>query len=215
MTITLILTAVIGGLMTFLSPCVLPLIPLYLGYLGASLEQPGRNISRVILFILGFSLVFILLGLTATSIGHYLLGHQILFKRVSGLLLIVFGILMSGLLPWSLGNIEFRIDLLPRSSSWIGAVLFGAAFALGWTPCTGPILASILLLAGSVESMARGAVLLAFYSLGVGLPLIITAFFTDYFWPRLLTLRPLLKSLQIGGGFLMILIGGLIMLGKL
>ncbi|MGE5380061.1 MAG: cytochrome c biogenesis CcdA family protein [Methylocystaceae bacterium] len=197
--------------MTFLSPCVLPLIPLYLGYLGASLEHPGRNINRVVWFILGFTLVFILLGLTATSIGHYLIRHQILLKQLSGLLLIILGIVMSGLLPWSLWTKEYRIDWLPPSSSGLGALLFGAAFALGWTPCTGPILAGILLLAGSADSMVRGAILLAGYSLGIGLPLLITAYFADWFWTRLLNLRPLIRGLQISGGLLMVLIGGLIL----
>jgi len=213
---TQVMTALAGGILTFLSPCILPLIPLYLGYLGATMDVPGKNTRRVIPFIIGFSLVFILMGLTATAIGHFLVTQQILLKQISGVLLIILGFMMSGLLPGSslLGR-EYKLDYVPRRPSWPSGLLFGVAFALGWTPCTGPILASILLYAGSGNTMSWGAILLAVYSLGIGIPLLIAAYFADRFLLPLLAKRQLMRRLQIGGGLLMALLGGFILSGNL
>lgn len=211
-----LLVALAGGLLTFLSPCILPLIPLYLGYLGVTMDLPGKNTLRVVPFILGFSLVFIILGLTASGIGQFLLAKQVLLKQISGGLLIILGLMMSGLFPWSsLLRKEYKYNYVPRNPSWPGGLLLGAAFALGWTPCTGPILASILLYAGSAATMGWGAILLAVYSLGIGIPIIIASYFADRFLLPLLDKGQLMRKLQISGGLLMGLLGVFILLGKL
>lgn len=210
-----ILTAFAGGILTFISPCILPLIPLYLGYLGATMDQPGRNTIRILPFILGFTWVFVLLGLAATSLGRFLLAQQVILKQVSGGALIILGLMMTSLISLPFFEREIKFSFLPTGKSWLGAFLFGTAFALGWTPCTGPILASILIFAGSAGTMGWGAILLVAFSLGIGLPLLMAAYFADRLLPSLISRGRLLRRLQITGGLLIAFLGVLTLLGKL
>jgi cytochrome c-type biogenesis protein len=185
------LTAQIGiaaafgaGLLSFLSPCVLPLIPGYLSFMtglsAQELSESERPLSRVLvpalLFVAGFTIVFVAFGASASVLGQLVLGQRVLIERVAGIALVVFGVLMLGVIrvPWLYG--EARMDLQKSRGFGRGAALvMGMAFAAGWTPCVGPILGAILALAGSTANVASGAILLLVYSLGLGVPFIAVA----------------------------------------
>jgi len=176
--------AVLGGLISFLSPCVLPLVPPYLSYLaGTTLDelQAGddwavrrRALLTALLFVAGFSTVFVLLGATASVLGQALRQHLELLSTVAGVVIIIMGLHLLGLFRIGLLYREARVEVGRSASVW-GAYVMGLAFAFGWTPCIGPILAAILALAGSETSVARGALLLAAYSAGLGIPFVLAA----------------------------------------
>ncbi|HKG82395.1 MAG TPA: cytochrome c biogenesis protein CcdA, partial [Beijerinckiaceae bacterium] len=176
--------ALFGGLISFLSPCVLPLVPPYLSYLaGTTLDelQAGddwavrrRALLTALLFVAGFSTVFVLLGATASVLGQALRQHLEVLSTVAGVAIIIMGLHLLGLFRIGLLYREARVEIGRSASVW-GAYLMGLAFAFGWTPCIGPILAAILALAGSETSVARGALLLGAYSAGLGLPFVLAA----------------------------------------
>ena len=177
------LGAFLAGLLSFLSPCVLPLVPAYLSFLagvnlealkaGGSAEIRWRSLRSALGFVLGFSFIFIALGASATFIGHWLLSHSVALARVSGILLMVLGLHVSGLvtIPWLMR--EKRFQPSQRPLSFLGAFVVGMAFAFGWTPCVGPILAGILALASTRETIFQGILLLGIYSAGLGLPFLL------------------------------------------
>ena len=177
--------AALGGLISFLSPCVLPLVPPYLSFLaGVSLEelQAGddwgvrrRAIVTALLFVAGFSTVFVLLGATASALGLLVRQYVDVLSTIAGLAIVVMGLHFLGLFRIGLLYREARLSARKSVDVW-GAYVMGLAFAFGWTPCIGPILAAILAVAGSETSVARGAVLLAFYSAGLGVPFVLAAF---------------------------------------
>lgn len=172
-----------AGTLSFLSPCVLPLIPGYLSFMtgmtAAELSEGGRAkrvAGTAVLFVLGFSAVFVSLGATASVIGSFLLDYRVIIEKVAGVAVILFGVLMLGIVkvPWLYG--EARADLQRSRNFGRGAAfVMGAAFAAGWTPCVGPILGSILTMAGSSGSVGSGALLLVAYSLGLGVPFVLVA----------------------------------------
>lgn len=176
--------AVLGGLISFLSPCVLPLVPPYLSFLaGVTLDelQAGddwglrrRALLTALLFVAGFSTVFVLLGATASALGQTVRQHLDVLSVVAGIMIIVMGLHLIGLFRIGLLYREARVEVERSASVW-GAYLMGLAFAFGWTPCIGPILAAILALAGSETSVARGALLLGAYSAGLGIPFVAAA----------------------------------------
>jgi len=179
-----LIAAFAAGMLSFLSPCVLPIIPGYLSFMTgltiAELSSPRRQMSEVlvpaILFVAGFSLVFVALGASASVIGQALSDYRELLEKIGGIALIAFGVLMLGIvkIPWLYG--EARVDMARTRRFGRGAALImGMAFAAGWTPCVGPILASILALASATGSAAQGALLLLAYSLGLGVPFIAVA----------------------------------------
>jgi len=170
-----------AGVASFLSPCILPLIPAYLSFLtGLSAAEladenrdPWRVVAPALLFVAGFTLVFVAFGASASVLGQVLAAHRELVEKIAGIVVILFGVLMLGVIrvPWLYG--EARVDLERSRRFGRGAALvMGMAFAAGWTPCVGPILGSILALAGSTGSVTQGAVLLLFYSAGLGVPFI-------------------------------------------
>jgi cytochrome c-type biogenesis protein len=182
--------AFFAGLVSFLSPCVLPLVPGYVSFIsGVSVEQiqaanedPRHLIGlryrifiNAFLFVAGFSLVFVLLGATATWIGSFLSARLGFLTRVAGLVLIFFGIFKLGLIRWLFLLGERRVDLRWRGRGWFGALVLGACFAFGWTPCIGPVLGAILAYAGTLTHSTQGIVLMAFYSVGLGVPFLLTA----------------------------------------
>jgi cytochrome c-type biogenesis protein len=179
--------ALVAGVVSFLSPCVLPLLPGYVSFLaGTSISRRGgngRGASTVVaaaLFVLGFTAVFVALGSTASLAGSLLAPYRGILGRLGGVLIVVFGVIMLGVvrLPWLYG--EARIDpARARSLGAWAAPAMGAAFAFGWTPCVGPVLGSILVLAGSSSGVARGAELLLVYSLGLGIPFLLVAALLD------------------------------------
>lgn len=180
MTDVSILAAFLGGVLAFFSPCVLPLIPGYISFVsGVSLaeaqEKKGQAFFLSIFFVLGFSLVFMALGASATFLGQFLLQHLRLFNKFAGLVLILFGLQTMEILKLRFLSGDYRVHLHSgKTSPWL-AVLLGMAFGFGWSPCIGPILAAILALAGTQETVWQGMWLLLIFSLGLGLPFLLTA----------------------------------------
>ena len=174
-----ILTAFAQGLLSFFSPCVLPLVPAYLSYLGVSMAgtagKKGLLLRNAALYVLGFSVVFVAMGATATALGTFLRAHDDSIRIVSGALLIVFGAVM--LFPLPLLQRERRLPMGGRGMGAVTAVLMGMAFAFGWSPCIGPVLASVLMMAAASASMWQGTALLCVYSLGLGVPFLLMALF--------------------------------------
>jgi cytochrome c-type biogenesis protein len=180
-----ILAALAGGLISFLSPCVLPLVPPYMTYLaGASLDQiedsddpqlRKRAITTAIVFVLGFTTVFTLLGATASALGQLVRQYMDVFGIIAGVIIILMGLHFLGVFRIAMLYREARFQAGSNVSLW-GAYVMGLAFAFGWTPCIGPILAAILAVAGTEQSVARGAFLLMVYSAGMGIPFILAAF---------------------------------------
>lgn len=178
--------AMAAGLLSFLSPCVLPIVPPYLAYMGgvsvSELDETRTARRKVLLaaafFILGLSTVFLLLGMAASALGRALLQYQDWFLLFAGLTIMVFGAHFLGIFRIGFMDREMRVDAGDRGGSAFGAYILGLAFAFGWTPCLGPILGAILGLAASEADVARGTILLAFYALGLGIPfLLVAAFF--------------------------------------
>ena len=212
-----IFAALIAGLVSFLSPCVLPLVPPYLVYLaGASLErladaEPVPRVRRdtvlaAVLFVAGFSTVFVALGASASVIGAVLRYYSNELAIVAGIVIIVMGLHFLGLTPISFLNRQARLDVPKPVGLW-GAYAMGLAFALGWTPCIGPILAAILAVAASKATVAKGAGLLAVYSLGLGVPFIIAAFAVEPFAAFLARFRTHLAYVERVMGGLLVLTG--------
>src|SRR5919197_5735224 len=176
-----VLAALAAGLVSFLSPCVLPLVPGYLsavtGVQPAELDQADwrRVLVPSLLFIASFSLIFILLGLTATAIGQTLRDHQDTLEKIAGVLMIVMGAIFVGSMFVARLNREWHVDALLERAGRGGPLVAGAAFAIAWTPCVGPTLGAILSAAALTESASHGAVLLAFYSAGLAIPFLLTA----------------------------------------
>ncbi len=171
--------------MTFFSPCVLPLIPVYICFItGLSSDELARTqdntlskkkliLTEAILFILGFSFVFVALGATAGFLGSFFVAHRMTIRIIGGIILIVFALHMLGLFKIRFLDREKRIHLKNRPVSWLGSFFVGIAFGLGWTPCVGPILGGILVMAAARETLAQGVILLSCYSLGLAIPLLL------------------------------------------
>jgi len=214
-----------AGVFSFLSPCVLPLVPSYLSFVaGMSLQglqgEKTAKVRRVIflnavLFILGFSAVFIALGASFSLLGQLLLGSIDLVRKAGGILIILFGLFIAGILKLPFLMRERRVQLQERPSGYFGAVLVGAAFGAGWIPCVGPILGSILTLAGTSETAGRGVVLLSAYSLGLGVPFLLSALALNGFTRFFQRFRPYMRLVEVGAGFLLVLIGVLLFTGYL
>tara|TARA_B110000977_G_scaffold103309_1_gene134844 strand:+ start:619 stop:1371 length:753 start_codon:yes stop_codon:yes gene_type:complete len=177
--------ALLAGIVSFLSPCVLPIVPPYLAYMsGVSLNDMGsersarrRAIITALFFVMGLSTVFLILGFTASAFGAFFLQNQILFSQISGVVVIIFGIHFLGIYRISFLDREARMDAGDKGGSSFGAYVLGLAFAFGWTPCIGPQLGAILSLAASEASVTRGTLLLGIYALGLGIPFLLAAMF--------------------------------------
>jgi cytochrome c-type biogenesis protein len=212
-----ILTALVAGMLSFLSPCVLPLVPPYLVYLtGTSLErfadreaEPAvrrQTVGAAMLFVLGFSTVFVALGASASAVGALIRAYSGELAIVAGVAIIVMGLHFLGLAPIGVLMRQKRFEVARPMGLW-GAYVMGLAFALGWTPCIGPILAAILAIAASEATVARGAGMLAVYSLGLGLPFIIAAFAVEPFAAFLARFRGYLGMVEKAMGGLLVLTG--------
>ncbi len=212
-----ILTALIAGLISFLSPCVLPLVPPYLVFLtGASLErfenaEPEQRVRRetvlaAALFVLGFSTVFVALGASASVVGALIRAYSGPLATVAGVVIIIMGLHFLGITPIALLHRQKRLEVVEPVGLW-GAYVIGLAFAFGWTPCIGPILAAILAVAASEQTVAKGAGLLAVYSLGLGIPFLIAAFAVEPFAAFLSRFKNYLHRVEQAMGALLVLTG--------
>jgi cytochrome c-type biogenesis protein len=220
-----LLAAFLAGVLSFISPCVLPLIPGYLSFVsGVTLEEmrgggtlaaptPGARRKAVIssiAFVIGFSLVFISLGASATAVGAYLMAKLTLLGKVAGVVIILFGLHMMGVLHIGWLYAEKRVQTARKPAGFFGAMVVGVAFAFGWTPCIGPILAAILAVAAAQESVGQGVKLLAVYSLGLGLPFIATALAINQFFAASARLRKHYHTIEVVSGVLLVVVGVLI-----
>jgi cytochrome c-type biogenesis protein len=216
--------AFVAGLLSFLSPCVLPLIPAYLSFMTglttAELSGENRSTASVmapaLLFVAGFSLVFVALGASASVLGQFLVEYRVVVEKLGGLFVIAFGILMLGVIkvPWLYA--EARVDMsASRKFGRAAALVMGMSFAAGWTPCVGPILAAILGLAGTSGDVARGALLLLAYSLGLGMPFLAVALLFDRSKPLLRWLNRHSLVINRVAGVMLVLVGLLIFSGRL
>lgn len=217
-------TAFVFGVASFLSPCVLPLVPAYLSYMsGVTVEElmnsersevVRRTGLKSLFFVLGFSLIFVAMGATATSIGKLLSNYMLTLMRIGGVVIIAFGLQMLGIFRISALYTEKRLHLKSRKAGLIGAFLIGVTFAFGWTPCVGPVLASILTLAADSKTVWQGILLLSTYSIGLGIPFLIAGFATGAALRVLSAMKTHVRQVEIASGLFMVLIGILIFAGR-
>lgn len=199
-----------AGLLSFLSPCVLPLIPSYLTLLvGDFAEQKGRRyiILPALTFITGFTVIFILLGMSASLLGQLLLKNLVLFRKISGIIVVILGLHLTGVIKIRALYQKKGLQISASFNKHLRALIMGFALALAWTPCIGPILSSILIYAGTSQTVLQGSVLLAFYSLGFALPFLLTALFLNWILPRFKKINPYLNLIQTITGVLVIILG--------
>ena len=207
-----------AGLLSFLSPCVLPLIPSYVTFVtGLSLEnvQQARRAALVhaLLFVVGFTLIFLALGATATVLGRLLGAGREWITRAGGALVIVFGLYMLGVLNVRAFAQERRVHLADKPVGYLGTVLVGAAFGAGWTPCIGPILGSILTVTAGTAELPRGLALLGAYSLGLAVPFVLAAVAVERFLAAFKRIRPYLGAVTRVSGVLLVVAGVLMITG--
>lgn len=213
-----VITVFLQGMASFLSPCVLPLIPAYMTYLtGQSLEaiaQDTRSHKNLILnslaFVLGFSMVFVLMGAAATKVGSFLLKHQYTLRKASGVLIILFGLFHTGLLPIKVLNYERRLDIIPTNTGFLPSLLIGTGFSIGWTPCIGPVLTSVLILAANTRTLAAGILYLSVYALGLGIPFLVLAFGARYLLKYLKAVYRYMSIIKVISGIILIITGFMI-----
>lgn len=217
--------AVLAGLLSFLSPCILPLVPPYLCYLGGISfdELQGRApraavLSRLFIaafaFVLGFSSVFVALGATATAIGQAVTQHIDLLSKIAGAVIVLLGLHFIGLFRVGFLDLEKRFHLQRAPAGPVGAYVVGLSFAFGWSPCVGPVLASILLVAGGKETSGEGALLLAAYSAGLGIPFLLAALAARPFIGWMQRFRRAMRAVETAIGLLMVALGVLIFSGS-
>jgi cytochrome c-type biogenesis protein len=224
-----LVAAFVAGFLSFISPCVLPLIPGYLSYISGITVEEMRGASgggavavaappaarrRVLVtslaFVLGFSLVFVSLGASASAAGQFLMEKLSLLGKIAGAIIIVFGLHTMGVLKIGWLYAEKRVQTTKKPAGPLGAVLVGVAFAFGWTPCIGPILAAILAVAAAQETVGQGVQLLAVYSLGLGIPFIATSLAINQFFAAFAKIRRYYHAVEIASGALLVAIGVLI-----
>ncbi len=213
------------GMVTFLTPCLLPLVPAYISFISGhslaelqSSERTGK-VSRSVLvtaifFVLGFSVIFLILGAMAGALGQVLISLKPILIRVGGALVILFGLQLLGLFQFLPLLREKRYQGEIKGTGPLKAFLFGLAFAFGWSPCIGPILASILVVAANQDTMLKGILLLLAYSLGMAVPFLLTAALVERFFSFFNRIKPHFRKIEIGAGTILILVGVLMMFDR-
>lgn len=199
------------GFLAFLSPCILPMIPIYLLYLGGHEGGEGKSTARLLInalgFVIGFSLVFAALGATASALGSLIADNRLLLQRVGGIVVILFGLNFLGVLKIGFLNRSRTLGASTKDLRFMSSLLFGAAFSLGWTPCLGAFLGTALILASSMETLYQGMALLLTFSLGLGIPFLLTALL----WSRLQNtfgfIKRNLQIVQSISGILLVIVG--------
>ena len=210
-----------AGLLTYLSPCLLPLIPAFIAYItGVSFsdltdakkkrEVRSKTIIHSLLFIAGFSVIFVLLGLTATIVGKFLFQYQKFIRIAGGILIMFFGLQLMGFLKLDFLIKERKLNIATKGASYLGSFLIGVTFAAAWTPCAGPILGSILVLAGTKASIATGTKLLIVYSMGIAIPFFLTAILINSFLGYSAKLQKAMRWINMIGGIFLIIVGFLV-----
>ncbi len=224
--ISTIVSAFFVGVASFVSPCILPLIPSYVSYItGISFdelvdrESRKKNITVTLLhsvaFVAGFSIVFVLLGATASMLGRYLMEYQDAIRVGGGVLIILFGLFVMDVVPIPFLQREARLHLKTRPAGYLGTVIVGVIFGAGWTPCTGPFLAAVLTQAAQEETVGRGMTLLAVYSLGLGIPFILSALALSAFLSTFSRLKNHMKAIKVTSGTILMIMGLLLITNKM
>jgi cytochrome c-type biogenesis protein len=215
--------AFVAGLISFLSPCVLPLVPGYVSLIsGVGVEelksQEGQLFRKVMLnsaaFILGFSIVFVTLGAISTEVGQFLAMYKSLLARIAGVVIIIFGLHLTGIFQIKALLADTRLHSLKGGSSAWGAFVIGFAFAFGWTPCVGPILAVVLGFAAAQDTVMKGILLLAIYSAGLAVPFLLTSLGIERFLKFYNRFKFHMHAVEVASGVLLIFLGGLLVLGR-
>ena len=210
------LVALLGGVLSFLSPCVLPIVPPYLAYMGGismgEMTGGGAQARRRVMwpalfFVLGLSTVFLLLGFTASAFGAFFLQNQSLFSKIAGAVVLIFGLHFLGVFRIGLLDREARLDAGERGGSALGAYVLGLAFAFGWTPCIGPQLGAVLSLAAQEGSVQRGTLLLGVYAAGLGIPFLLAALFIERAMGVMQRLKRHMKWIERAMGGLLVIVG--------
>jgi cytochrome c-type biogenesis protein len=209
-----------AGLFSFLSPCVLPLFPSYISFItGMSVadltgeltaDARRRVLLHAVCFVVGFSLVFVALGASVSVIGQGLLDYREWIRRIGGLLIIVFGLYIAGLLRVGIFGRTAQWQIREKPAGYLGSLAVGITFAIGWTPCVGPILGAILSLAGTVETVQRGILLLVAYSAGLGVPFLLSALALGPFLALFKRYRPFIPVVERAAGVLLVIVGLLV-----
>ena len=210
-----ILIALTAGIISFLSPCVLPIVPPYLAYMsGVTLNDMSsvaaarrKAVIAALFFVMGLSTVFLILGFTASIFGAFFLQNQVLFARLSGIVVIIFGLHFLGVFRIPFLDQEARLDAGDKGGTSFGAYILGLAFAFGWTPCIGPQLGAILSLAASEASVTRGTLLLGVYAAGLGIPFLLAAMFITRATQVMNRIKPYMKLIERGMGILLVVVG--------
>ncbi len=226
-----VLAAAAAGVVSFLSPCVLPLVPGYLSYVsGVSFSDGGSSgaaaatldraavtgvVTNASAFVAGFTTIFVLLGASATTVGRFLLAQGPLFSKVAGAVIVLFGLHVAGVLRLPFLYREKRIETRVAPTTVLGSYGIGMAFAFGWTPCIGPILAAMLAMAATAETVGEGMGLLTVYSLGLGIPFLAAAVGVNYTLRFVGRFRPFYRAVTVGSGILLVAIGVLVFTGKM
>ena len=215
-----VLVAFSAGLFSFLSPCVLPLFPSYVSFItGMSVSDLTADLSgaarrRVLLhalaFVLGFSVVFVALGASFSAAGQFLLNYRNLIRQVGGALIVLFGLYIAGVFKLAAMGRTMQFQLREKPAGYLGSLVVGFTFAIGWTPCVGPILGAILSLAGTTETVQRGIGLLIAYSAGLGVPFLVSALALGSFLKFFKRYRPLIPVMERGAGVLLVIVGVLV-----
>ena len=218
--------AFLAGLLSFVSPCVLPVIPFYITFItGLTYDELTSTdnkkeirwltVKNSLIFIAGFSFIFIMLGAGATSVGKFFLTRQDLIRKTGGVIIIILGLYFMGVLKLKFLMSEKRVQIQNKPAGYLGTFFVGVAFAAGWTPCIGPILGSILLIASTKESVITGIELPAAYSAGLGLPLLLTSFAVNSFLAYFKKLNRWMNFISIMSGIFLVLLGVLLMTNSL
>jgi cytochrome c-type biogenesis protein len=205
-----------AGLLSFISPCVLPLIPSYLTFVtGVGFDELGSSrraaLTHALLFVLGFTLIFVALGASATVLGRVLIHYRVWITRIGGALIVLFGLYLLGVVRVAAFDRERRVHLANKPVGYLGSVLVGVAFGAGWTPCLGPILGAILTYTAATADLSRGLPLLLAYSLGLALPFLAAAVAVERFLETVSRLRPHLARVSQVSGALLVIVGVLMM----
>ena len=200
-----------AGFLSFFSPCILPLIPVYIMYMtGVSLEDELQKrrmlaLTRTFGFVIGFTIIFMIMGTSASFLGKVFIRNKQIFAKTSGVLIIIFGLNMMGILKLGFLDMSKRMKAPKKMTNWFSSVLMGMAFAAGWSPCFGPVLGSILIYAGGTDTIAKGIYLLLIYSLGMAIPFMLTALFINTFTKLMAKGEKFINYIpKIGGAFMVV-----------
>lgn len=225
LSVTSLFFSMLMGIVSFASPCILPLIPSYVSYItGISFDEltgPGsrrKNINTTLLhslaFVAGFTVIFVILGATASLIGQLMIEHLNTIRIAGGMLMIVLGLFVADVIPIPFLQQDAKIHLKSRPAGFLGTFLVGIIFAAGWTPCTGPFLAAALMQAAQAETLVTGMALLVFYSLGIGIPFILSAIAISVFLSSFRKLKDYLRAIKTASGVILIIMGLLLITDK-